>query len=299
MSSITERTLKQYNTGLKLWWEFCQTRKRDPFSVEVSNVLEFLTHQFYRGVSYSSLNSYRAAIAQIAGPDLSQDYRLQRFFKGVYMLRPSSPKYGNTWDPAIVLNHLRNKCNSDVSLEILTQKCVTLLALASGQRLQTLSLIDIRNIHHIDNRIDIHISARIKTSGRNRLQPSLQLPYFEKDPNLCVARTLLAYLKRTEAIRGSITSLFLTIRKPYKKASTQTLGRWVKDILAKSGIDTKKFTAHSTRHAATSAAARKGLNFDTIRLAAGWSKNSKMFAEVYNRPLVVENETFAETILSL
>nr|CAH7724194.1 unnamed protein product [Callosobruchus chinensis] len=60
------------------------------------------------------------------------------------MLRPSKPKYENTWDPAIVTDHLKNKRNSDITLELLTQKCVTLLALASEQRLQTLSLIDIR-----------------------------------------------------------------------------------------------------------------------------------------------------------
>nr|CAH7748607.1 unnamed protein product [Callosobruchus chinensis] len=86
------------------------------------------------------------------------------------------------------------------------------------------------------------------------------------------------------------------------KATTQTLGRWVKSVLVESGIDTKKFTAHSTRHAATSAAARKGLHFDTIRLAAGWSKKHlriKMFAAVYNRPLVVESKAFTETILTL
>nr|CAH7730896.1 unnamed protein product [Callosobruchus chinensis] len=154
-------------------------------------------------------------------------------------------------------------------------------SLSFGTTIPTLSLIDIRNIHHTHNKIDIQITARIKRSGKNKPQPSLELSYFENDPNLCI----------TEPIRGSITSLFLTIKKPHKKATTQTLGRWVKSVLVESGIDTRKFTAHCTRHAATLAAARKGLHFDTIRLTAGWSKNSKMFAAVYNRRLVVESKT--------
>nr|CAH7760164.1 unnamed protein product [Callosobruchus chinensis] len=73
----------------------------------------------------------------------------------------------------------------------------------------------------------------------------------------------------------------------------------MRSILVESGIDTRKFMVHSTRHAATSAAARKGLHFDTIRLEEGWSKNSKMFAAVYNRPLVVESKSFTERTLSL
>nr|CAH7724193.1 unnamed protein product [Callosobruchus chinensis] len=90
----------------------------------------------------------------------------------------------------------------------------------------------------------------------------------------------------TEPIRGSITSLFLTIKKPHKKAATQTLGRWVKSVLVEI-------------HAARSVAARKVLHFDTIRLASGCSKISKMFAAVYNRPLVFESKSFTETIFSL
>lgn len=299
MSSITENTLKQYNTGLRLWWKFCTSEELDPFLVSVSNVLTFLTQLFNKGSSYNSLCSYRAAIAQIAGPDLSQDFRMQKFFKGIYMLRPSKPKYENTWDPSIVLNYLKLKNNTDITLEVLTHKLVTLMALASGQRLQTLSLIDIRNIYRKCEEINIKVVARIKTSGRNKPQPFLRLPFFKEDTNLCVASTLLEYLRRTETIRGSNTSLFITVKKPHKKASSQTLGRWIKNVLIKSGIDTRDFTPYTTRHASTSAAARKGLNFDTIRRAAGWSKNSQMFATVYNRPLINNEKTFAETILSL
>lgn len=214
------------------------------------------------------------------------------------MLRPNKPKSENTWDPTyVVLNYLKIKNNYELTLEGLTHKLVTLLALASGQRLQTLSLIDIREIFRKLGEIHIKISARLKTFGRNKPQPFLRLPYFKKDANLCVASTLVEYLKRTESIRGSITSVFVTIKKPHKKTSTQTLGSWIKIVLNKSRIDTDHFTAHSTRHAVTSAAARKGLNFDTIRLAAGWSKNSRMLATVYNRSLMDNENSFAEKLI--
>lgn len=297
MASISDNTLKQYSSSLKLWWEFCSLKDIDPFSVSVTNALKFLTFHYNKGASYSSLNTYRSAIAHLAGPNMAQDIRIQKFFKGVYMLRPSRPKYDNTWDPAIVLNYLRKLCNDNLSLELLTQKLVTLLALATGQRLQTLWLIDIDNIYSSDSKIEIAISKRTKTSARNKTQPLMQLPFLDSDYNVCVARTLTTYLEKTQLLRGSERNLFITVRKPYKKASTQTLSRWIKNILAKSGVDVDRFSPYSTRHASTSAAKRKGLNIDTIRLAAGWSKNSRMFAEIYNRPLL-SDKTFAETILS-
>lgn len=296
MASLSESTLKQYISGLKLWWAFCASRNWDPYSVSPEKVLEFLTIQYYKGASYSSLNTYRSSLAQIA-PDLSQDFRIQKFFKGVSMLRPARPKYQNTWDPSIVLDYLKKLKNAEIKLNVLSQKLVTLLALATGQRLQTLAFIEINNIHRTESKIDIPISKRIKTSARNKFQPVLSLPFLNLDPEICVASTLLCYLEKTKSLRGPIKSLFVSVTKPYKEISTQTLGRWVKTILHKSGVDTDRFSAHSTRHAATSAASRKGVNFDTIRLSAGWSKNSKMFAQVYNRPLMPDI-SFAESVLS-
>jgi len=84
--------------------------------------------------------------------------------------------------------------------------------------------------------------------------------------------------------------LFISTKSPHKKVSTQTVRRWIKVILGKSGINVQK-------HAATSAAAGKSLNFDYIRLDGGWSKDSKMFATVYNR-LLTAAVSFAETVLT-
>lgn len=295
IASITENSICQYSSGLKLWWEFCKQKGLNVFSAGVEDILKFLVLQFDRGSSYSSLNSYRSAIAQISNTDMGQDFRLKRFFKGVYNLRPSLPKYSETWDPIIVLNSVKNISNSTCSFEELSSKLAVLILLATGQRVQTLSLIECVNIVKTSSEIRIKIPRRIKTSARNRLQPILCLPFFNENENICVARTLMSYLERTESRRGTIQELFITTTKPFKKASTQTICRWVKNALNKAGLDTNRFSAHSTRHAATSAAARKGINIDTIRQHAGWTDRSKTFASVYNRPLI-SKDNFAEAV---
>lgn len=272
-------------------------KKISPFEVSVPNVLEFLTDQFRQGANYGTLNSYRSAIAQLAGPELGLDFRVKRFFKGVFGLKPPLPRYENTWDPNIVLSYVKSLNTKKISLEMLTQKLAVLLALATGHRLQTLSLIEINNILVLPDKVQIKISARIKTSARNKAQPLLILPFYSENKNLCVSETLLQYLNQTSTLRGDCKALFITCKKPHRPASSQTIGRWIKKILEKSGLDTSQFKPQSTRHASTSKAARAGLSFDSIRLAAGWSKNSKAFATFYNRP-IVDNQEFAKTVLN-
>lgn len=295
MASITNSTIKQYNSGLKFWWQYCEKQNINVFSITVEHLLTFLTYHFKKGSSYGTLNSFRSAVGQIAGKNILDDFRVKRFFKGVYGLRPNLPKYDMTWDPSVVLSYLENQPTQNVTVESLTQKLTTLLLLATGQRVQTIANIECCNIQNVPEGVNIKIPAKLKTSAKNRSQPNITIPFF-KNKKLCVATTLKTYLSKTEQLRGPKTNnLFITLTKPYKNASSQTIARWVKKVLKDSGIDTNIFTAHSTRHAATSAAARKGVNIDTIRLSAGWSKNSKTFAMFYKRPLNSNN--FAKEII--
>ena len=64
--------------------------------------------------------------------------------------------------------------------------------------------------------------------------------------------------------------------------------------MSQSGVDVNVFSAYSTRHAATSAAKRKGVNIDIIRKTAGWTKDSETFARFYDQQVVVEADQFAE-----
>lgn len=90
--------------------------------------------------------------------------------------------------------------------------------------------------------------------------------------------------------------MFISFKKPFKKVSANTISRWIKKTLELSGIDITVFSAHSTRHATTSAAYKKGVNIDVIRRTAGWTGESTTFARFYNRP-IINNNIFAETVL--
>lgn len=297
LSSISQGTVKQYSSYLKLWWEFCNTNEIDKFHLSIKWTLKFLTQLFDKGASYGTLNCARSALALVILSELGTNLEIQRFFEGIQGLRPNKPRYNYTWDPTTVLEYLKNLYPNDtLSLEKLTCKLVTLLALITAHRMQTFSLINLENIHKRETGFLIFINDRIKTSGKNKSQPVLQIPFFLKDPRVCTAGTLDAYLQKTGTLRQSYNRLILTFKKPYKPASAQSISRWVKKTLKQSGINTDIFSAHSVRNSATSAARRKGVSLDLIKITAGWSQKSATFARFYNRTVVNDNE-FAFSIL--
>ncbi|KAJ8915427.1 hypothetical protein NQ315_003188 [Exocentrus adspersus] len=254
LSSLTETSLKKYNVGLKRWWEFCFSNKLDCYNPCC----------FEKGVSYGSLNTFRSALSLVLSPTVGNDHLIKRFLKGTYRLRPTRPKYSVTWDPTIVLRFFTNlDPNELLCLELLTRKFVTLMALTTAHRVQTFSLIQVQNIPIKEEGIETKIPDMIKTSGPSRIQPLLRLPRFDERPQVCVASVLTCYLKKTQTLRSSTTDkLLITYKKLYKAASSQSISSWIKATLKDCGLDTSIFSAHSTRHAATSAAARKGIPLD-------------------------------------
>lgn len=300
IASLADSTIKQYDPCLKQWYSYCTINRVDFYKATVTQVQTYLLSLFHKGCKYGTINSVKSALSLILGSQVMNSSVIKRFMKGVYKLRTPLPRYNVTWDPTIVLNYLGNWFpNEDLSFDKLSKKLATLLALVTAHRVQTLSLVRISNIHKINNeKYIIKISDQIKTSAINRLQPTLILPYFAERPAICPAKTLEYYLSRSAEKRNSDCDfLFISIKKPYKSVCSQSLSRWIKETLKESGIDTAIFSAHSTRHASTSAASRLGVSIDLIKKTAGWTGNSEAFARFYNREVSSSStESFARSL---
>lgn len=298
MSSLSQNTLRQYNGTYKLWWQFCSTNKSDPYKSTLTPILIFLTEQFNKGAAYGSLNSHRSALSLLIGSNITHDERVKRLLKGAYKLRPATPKYSFTWDPQIVLNFIAEWVpNKDLSIEKITKKLVILLALCTAHRAQTLSLIKLDNVKIGPMGVQIGISDVIKTSAAGREQPVLFLPYFHENKAICPATAIEDYINMTNNIRSMTTNnLILTYKRPHKPATSQSISRWIKQVLSASGVNVSTFSAHSTRHAATSTASASGVSLDIIRKTAGWTNKSQSFAKFYHRQ-ILNNDSFAKSVL--
>ena len=89
--------------------------------------------------------------------------------KGGFENRPSLSQYSATWDVAVVLKYLVKMHPADkLSLKDLTLKVVTLLALLSGQRRQTLHALKIScMVLNTDNFVFV-LDKLLKTSKHGR-----------------------------------------------------------------------------------------------------------------------------------
>lgn len=297
LKSIAPSTMVQYNSSWKLWWDFCVNKKSSPLDASIADVLAFF--QFVLDSTehnYGTLNSHRAALTFILPYNVSESKVIKRFFRGVFRSRPSAPKYNVTWDSKLVLDYLAAMPVSD--LKSISKKLAVLLALATGQRLQTLALIKLEDIKEDDTGLRIFIPAQIKTSAPNRPQPCLELPFFRENSSLCVASLIKDYIERTATLRAKdVSALFISFQKPFGPISKKSLSRWVREVLGKACVDTTFFQPHSVRHASTSKAFAKGASLDEIRKAAGWSASSAVFARFYNRP-VVDSVGFLHSVFS-
>lgn len=298
LQSITTKTMSQYDIVFKKWWAFNSQNHSDPFDYNLHNVITFLSQISHSGCSFSNINTHKSALTLLLNFKEQDQNMIKRFIKGLYNINPPKPRYNTTWDPYPVLVYLSkwHPLNT-LSIKQLTFKVTVLLALISAQRLQTLSKINIDHINVTSENLQIFIPDRLKTSGKNKTQPVLIIPFFTQNPEWCLASAIIEYIKITSFFRPiQIKKLFLTIKKPIHAASAQTISHWIKNILHECGIDTTIFTGYSSRHAATSAAHRGGINIESIRKAAGWSSKSEIFAKFYNKSILPDPSAFAKSV---
>lgn len=164
-----------------------------------------------------------------------------------------------------MLQHLKQYPSYDtISLKEITLKLTALLAILTGQRCQTLHLLDITNMQLLDDKCLFYIAQPLNQSTSNRHSQPIELLSYE-DKYLCVIMCIKTYLIMTKHLRKpSVSSLLICFNKPHNVVTKDTISRWVKTVLKGAGINIKTYGAHSTRAAVTSAAKLKDYLYTTI-----------------------------------
>ena len=267
----------------------------------MTSLLDFLYDLFKNGnLGYSSLGTARSAISQVAtidGEPAGKHELVTKFMKSVFQSRPALPRNQTRWDPDIVLKFIEKLGpNEEIPTLMLSKKLTMLLLLQSGQRGQTIHLLDIRNMSLTDTRASFRIRDLLKTSRPGHHLSEVSFDAFIPNSRLCVVTTLRDYLARTQEVRGNTTSLLLTSRTPVRPASRDTIRRWTRDIMKYSGIDVSIFAPHSTR-GASCGKAKLVLPIDTIIDTIGWSKDS-VFRKFYDKPLC-QKSLFSSVVMEM
>ena len=143
LKSWRGRTQKHCTPDIKKWTNLCSTKKINPYSTNLGAVLNFLADLYHSGSSYSAINSARSSLSSTlllreSATPIGSDPLVSRFLKGAFVNRAALSRYKHLSDVDIVLLYLRNLPSAaKLTLKQLTYKLVMLLALLTGQRVQT------------------------------------------------------------------------------------------------------------------------------------------------------------------
>ena len=78
--------------------------------------------------------------------------------------------------------------------------------------------------------------------------------------------------------------LFVSYVPPHASVTSQSLARWMTELLAQAGIDVSIFQQHSTRSAAAAfMKSKRKLSLQEICRLADWLSKSKTYETFYNR----------------
>ena len=206
---------------------------------DLKTILDFLSYLHTSGLGYSALNSARSALSVLFsfdGKPVGQHPLVIRLLKGAFQIRPSFPKTGVIWDTEILLTQLRKMSPvKDLSFADLTKKLATLIWLLTGQRSQTIALLDLRNMSVSKGGVKLRVGDTLKTTKPGSHLGELNIKAYAPDRRLCITTILREYLLRTKPKRNKCYNLFISLLQPH----------WVSDILRRSGIDMSIYTPHT------------------------------------------------------
>ncbi len=94
------------------------------------------------------------------------------------------------------------------------------------------------------HQVKVRFGDILKTTRPGFQQKEVTIKAYAPNRRLCIVTVLTEYLERTKPLRQS-TGLFLSAKKPYGRASRDTISRWVKAVMEKAGLDLNVFTPHS------------------------------------------------------
>ena len=182
-SSWRPGTQKQYQVYIQKWSHFCTQRKINHNQPTVEQALDFFTHLYEQGLTYSTINTARNALSSYItledSSSLGQHPLVSRLLRGIFQSKPPSPRYSETWDVSVVLHYLQGLSPvGTLKLKELTLKLVTLILLVSGQGGQTVHLLDLSNMRVSTDSYTFLFTKLLKQTRPGFSNPAVTLTAF-------------------------------------------------------------------------------------------------------------------------
>ncbi len=322
-SARRQSTSGTYDARINRFRSWCEERNVNPISAAVTEVAEFLQELFDKNkFSPTTIAGYKSAISVVHqgfdGRPLGQNKDLCTLITGMYQLRPAKRVLIPNWSLPLVLNMLLKppfEPLETADIKFVTLKTVFLVAVTSGRRVSEIHALSVddqhlrwegngRGVRLLTNTQFLAKNESLKNPGKDIFLSSFDR--FISDPEegfWCPCRALKVYLKRTSAVRGETSKLFLTFKKGnVHGASKDSISRWIVDTvkIAYELAGNDDFTvarAHDTRSLSSSWALFQGVRVDEIMRAAFWSAETT-FTSFYLKDIIWDDAAFSLSSLN-
>ena len=316
-NAIRPGTRKTYDEKWKKFSGWCSQRGIDPFSANLSSILEYL-QVILEKFSSNTVALHKASISKFhngfGGTPVGKHPRVVEFLKGAFNKKPPIRVILPSWDLSTVVNML---CAppfvplAEASLKNLTLKAAFLVAITSARRSSEIqALARVEPFLRMDRS---GVTLRTvpgflpKSARPGRLGEDIFLPSFTgQNKELCVKRVIKHYIKRTEhVIKRDENHLFVAFGGKSKGApvSKRTIAGWIVSVIhqaylrANKPLPSSKIRAHSTRAMASSLALFHRAAFEDILKAADW-RRSTTFTKHYSLQLWKDRQgSFGRAVL--
>ena len=308
-------TRRTYNTRIRKYFKWCRQAGINPHSASLGQVCDFLTAVFKEeGATAHSVRSCRTAVAAVhhgfgEGNTVSNSPAIQDLIKGMFHQRPPTKSLVPSWGLPTALHFLAEppfEPLHQANLMDLTRKTAFLVAAACGRRVSEIQALSVVENHIRWSSNAVHLLPRAGFLAKNQtldfthkhiILPDLRKASGSQDCGpWCPVRALKFYIDRTAPYRGEVDSLFLTVNKPIKKASKQTMSRWIVSVIKESisaedlKLTGSRIRAHDVRSQVGAWALYKGCSIQDIMEAQGWSSPTT-FQNVYLKDVLVPTAT--------
>jgi len=235
-------TQKDYKSKFRQFVSWCGEREVDPYLATLADCADFLTHLFHKGLKYRTINGYRSMLSSVLAPveniPIGQHPFIIRLLRGVFNERPPVKLLIPEWD-LLVLGCLKKapfEPLQDAPLKFLTWKTCFLLAVTMFRRCSDLQSLQLGSLNVQKKGVTFVRIGLSKKDCPNQLGNLIFVPALTQNIFLDPKRALTYYLRKTESFRHpdsgeDIVKLFLARKKPHKPVSSQTISRWLVELI--------------------------------------------------------------------
>ena len=178
---------------------------------------------------------------------LNKNPIINKYRTGLFNLRPPKPKLSFAWDVDILFRNFEQGDSNSLSNKLLTQKLLILLLLLGAHRISTVKLFSVSNMVLNDLSVNFIPTELLKHCRKGKPLDKFEYRSYT-NKKLCIISFFRKYSTRRDKHAGLNTDqLIVTLMKPFKGGSIDTMRRWIKDIFILNNI--VDFSPYSCRAA--------------------------------------------------